>query len=130
MPAKMSGLPSTSRWVSCPMPTRTGVLSTAGAMTVDIVSRLPVRTMPPCRPPVSPQWPLARVVLEAHERLDVRQDDAPRGAVALLGDDDFQHVLQVASGVLVLGAVEEHDGVGILFNTARLAQVRQLRIAL
>src|SRR6516165_9532800 len=52
--------------------------------------------------------------------------------VALLGDEDVGHVALFGRGVEIeeIGAVDEHDDVGVLFDSAGLAEVRELRAAL
>src|SRR6516164_2769647 len=58
-------------------------------------------------------------VFEAHELLDVAQRDFTRRPVALLADDDLDDALMLA-GLVAVGAVQEHDDVGVLFYTTRL----------
>src|SRR5690606_7455975 len=54
------------------------------------------------------------------------------GSVPVLGNDDLTHSLGrhavfVNCDLVILGTVKEHDDVGVLFDGARLPQVRQLR---
>src|SRR4051812_28869220 len=71
-------------------------------------------------------------VLEARVFLDERELDGADRTVALLADDDlggalgFLVPLPVGIAVLLF-AEDEHDHVGVLFERAGLAQVRQLR---
>src|SRR5215472_2866644 len=53
------------------------------------------------------------------------------GAVALLGDDDVRHVALFGRQVHFspVGAIDEHDHVGVLLDGAGFAQVRELRTA-
>src|SRR3954468_3521520 len=68
-PPSSSGRPSTSRWVSCPMPTR------MRASPLDVEPRVDV------------------TVFVAHVLLQVRQHDLAGRAVALLADDDLDLAL-------------------------------------
>ena len=52
-------------------------------------------------------------------------------AIALFGDENVGHVALFGSGVKVkeIGAIDENDDVGILFDGARLAKIGELRTA-
>ena len=71
-------------------------------------------------------------VLEAGVLADELQSDIAHGTVAVLGNDDFGHAAQVGAvgrgeNLVVVGAVDEADYVGVLLDGARLTQVAQLR---
>src|SRR4029078_656635 len=70
--------------------------------------------------------------LEACMFLDERELRGPCRSVARLADDDlgnaFGTLIRCAIGITVLFfTIDEHDDVGVLLESARLAQVRQLR---
>ena len=54
------------------------------------------------------------------------------GAVALLGDDEFGFgaIFFGQVGLVKIGAIDEEDYVGVLFDGARFAQIGELRLAL
>ena len=56
-------------------------------------------------------------VFEAHKLLEEGETNIAGRAVSLLGDVNFQNPL-VLAGLVHLRAVQEHDGVGVLFNGA------------
>src|SRR5882757_6760306 len=72
-----------------------------------------------------------REIFESGELTNERQLDDARRAVSLFADDELGHPL-VVGGRLILVPVEiltidERDHVGVLFEGAGLAKIRQLR---
>src|SRR5207249_858933 len=63
-----------------------------------------------------------------HELLQERQRDLAGGAVALLGDDQLDGAF-VLPGLVHFRAVQEDDGVGVLFEAAAFAEVGEARLA-
>jgi len=60
------------------------------------------------------------------------QPDITRGAITVLGHNDFSNALEAASGTIfvnlvVLRSVDETDNVGVLLNGTRLTKVGKLR---
>ena len=60
------------------------------------------------------------------------QQHIAHGAITMLGNDDFGHAAEVATffvgiDMVVFGAVDEDDHVGILLDGSRFAEVAQLR---
>src|SRR5262245_65434106 len=103
----MSGRPSTSRWVSCPLPTRTIGLRRSLYL-------------------VDAEAALDGVVLEAHVLLQIGERNFAGRPVALLGDDDLDDV--VFEPALVLARPMQHQhGVGVLFKRPRLSKVSHSR---
>src|ERR1700741_203467 len=73
-----------------------------------------------------------RSFFEAGQAAAEDEFDLVGRAVALLGDEDVGHVALFGRGVEIeeIGAVDEHDDVGVLFDRAGFAKVRKLRAAL
>ena len=69
---------------------------------------------------------------EAGEAAAENEFDLVGGAIALFGDKDVGHVALFGGSVEIeeIGAVDEHDDVGVLFDGARFAEVRELRATL
>ena len=60
------------------------------------------------------------------------EEHIAHGAITMLGNDDFGHAAEVATFVVgidmvVFGAVDEDDHIGILLDGSRFAEVAQLR---
>ena len=72
-------------------------------------------------PGVSTAWFSKRMYCLMNVRLM-----SPVGPLRLLGDDHFDDALVLARFVQ-FGAVQHHDGVGVLFDGARFAQIGQAR---
>ena len=64
-------------------------------------------------------------ILETHELLHVHQRHLPGRAIALFGDDDLDQSLVLAR--FIVGAMQHHYRVGILFDGAAFAQIAQTR---
>src|SRR3954451_15858991 len=57
-----------------------------------------------------------------------REHDLAHRSVAVLRDDDVRLAWALRIAIVVLVAVDEHDEVGVLFDLARFAQVREQRL--
>jgi hypothetical protein len=66
-------------------------------------------------------------IREARRIMQEGEIELADGTISLLGDDDFGAAFEVGIVLLIdLFAENEHDDVGVLFNRARFAQVREL----
>src|SRR5262249_31326315 len=70
---------------------------------------------------------LYREVLETHELLEVGEIDLSGRTVALFGDDDLNRSLALP-GLVHFRPMQQHDGVRVLLDGSRFAQVRQSRL--
>src|SRR5260370_20112849 len=68
-------------------------------------------------------------ILEAHELLEEGEGNIAGGAVALLGDMNFQNAFVLAR-LVHFRPVQEHDRVGVLLDGAGLAKVGQSRLVI
>src|SRR5262245_9269098 len=112
------------------------LLSTAARSTRARVGRITGSRRSPSRnaPRVSRRAPRShgslREVLEPRELVQERELDAADRAVAVLADDDLRDALVLGLRLVLvvdLGAVDEHDEVGVLLERAGLSKVGQLR---
>src|SRR3954468_4441154 len=77
-----------------------------------------------------PSHRAGREVFEPRELVEERQLDAADRPVAVFADDHFGHALLFGLGLFLvvdLGAIDEHDQVGVLFERARFSEIRELR---
>src|SRR4051812_13921303 len=74
-----------------------------------------------------PSHRAGREVFEPRELVEERQLDAADRPVAVLADNHFGHALLFGLGLFLvvdLGAIDEHDQVGVLFERSRLPKIR------